>query len=185
MKFRGLGESRELAQGLYRQVYILMYTVYRPVYTGIYRYILYRRIYTCIYQYILCTESTTDWYIPVYTFIYFHCEVAVTQGLSQRRRALKCETSLLTTRLSPRESPWDLPRDCTDMYIPVYTMYRLVYTGMYWYILRILRYRLVQELYRLVYTGIDYIQTGIYRYIQVYTQIYCYAQDFVDHIVMP
>ena len=59
--------------------------------------------------------------------------------------------------------------DCTDMYIPVYTVYRLVYTGIYWYILRILRYRLPGT-----------VQTGIYRYIlctdwyiPVYTGIYC------------
>ncbi len=152
--------------------YIPVYTVYRLVYTGIYRYILYRRIYTCIYLYILCT----DWYIQVYTCIYFHCYVTVTQGLSQLCRALKCATSRLTTRLSPRESLGDLPKDCTDWYIPVYTMYRRVYTGIYRYILCILRYRLVQGLYRLVYTGIYYVQTP------VYTQIYCYVQDFVEHI---
>ena len=45
MKFRGLGESRGLAQGLYRQVYTGIYCVQ----TGIYWYILW-----------------TDWYILVY-----------------------------------------------------------------------------------------------------------------------
>ncbi len=75
-------------------------------------------------------------------------------------------------RLSPRESLGDLLRDCTDWYIPVYTVYRLVYTGIYSYILCILRYRLAQGLYIV-------LQTSIYRYIictdwyiPVYTGIY-------------
>ncbi len=84
MKFRGLGESRGLAQGLYRQVY----TGYIPVYTGIY----------CVY-----------------------CGI-------------------------------DLSRDCTNWYIPVYTMYRLMY--------------------RLVYTGIYRYIPVCTEYIPVYTSLY-------------
>ena len=49
--------------------------------------------------------------------------------------------------------------------------------GIYWDIL-------VQALYRLVYTALYYIQTSIYKYRPVYTQIYCYVQDFVEHITM-
>jgi hypothetical protein len=116
MKFGDSGSLGDLPRDCTDR-YIPVYTVYRLVYTGIYRYILYRRVYTCIYWYILCT----DWYIPVYTCIYFHCYVAVTQGLSLRRRALKCATLLLTTLKSPRKS-----RGLAQ------GLYRLVYTGIYY-----------------------------------------------------
>ena len=49
-----------------------------------------------------------------------------------------------------------------------------MYTGIYWDIL-------VQALYRLVYTALYCVQTSIYKYRSVYTQIYFYVQDFDAH----
>ncbi len=46
----------------------------------------------------------------------------------------------------------DLPRNCTDRYIQVYTVYRLVYTSIYRYIP--------------VYTSLYIVDTGIYQSVQ-------------------
>ena len=120
---------------------------------------------------------------------------------------MKVPGTFTGTFTATSQSPKDWPSMCTDGYIPVYTgiyyvqtgickyiphivctdLYRSVYTGIYYVqtgICQYIPYIVCTDLYRSVYTGIYYVQTGIYQFLLLYTQIYCYVQDFVEHIVI-